>query len=60
MPYGRPPYPAAHGLKGAPTVVGNGETFANVSAILQRGSAWFPLSARKGAGGARSSPFRAT
>lgn len=53
MPYGRPPYPAAHGLKGAPTVVGNGETFANVSAILQRGSAWFSAIGTEGSRGSK-------
>ncbi len=53
MPYGRPPYPAAHGLKGAPTVVGSGETFANVSAILQRGSAWFSAIGTEGSRGSK-------
>ena len=37
----RPPYPSARGLNGSPTVVNSAETLANVSAILQRGSAWF-------------------
>jgi NADH-quinone oxidoreductase subunit F len=33
-----PPFPAVHGLWGRPTVVNNLETWANVSAILQRGA----------------------
>ena len=41
MPYLRPPYPSARGLNGSPTVVNSAETLADVSAILQRGSAWF-------------------
>jgi len=41
MPYLRPPYPAQGGLKGSPTVVSSAETLADVSAILQRGAAWF-------------------
>jgi NADH:ubiquinone oxidoreductase subunit F (NADH-binding) len=37
----RPPYPTAHGLFGAPTVVNNVETLANVAWILERGAAAF-------------------
>jgi bidirectional [NiFe] hydrogenase diaphorase subunit len=40
-PRPRPPYPAASGLFGAPTLINNVETFANVPAIVARGGAWF-------------------
>jgi NADH:ubiquinone oxidoreductase subunit F (NADH-binding)/Pyruvate/2-oxoacid:ferredoxin oxidoreductase delta subunit len=41
MPRPRPPYPTDAGLFGKPTVINNVETFANVAAIIARGSAWF-------------------
>jgi len=41
MPLSRPPYPAARGLNGKPTVVNNAETLANVSAIMAKGADWF-------------------
>ena len=41
MPVPRPPFPAQSGLWGKPTNINNVETWANVSAILQRGSAWY-------------------
>jgi NADH-quinone oxidoreductase subunit F len=37
----RPPYPAISGLKGKPTCVNSAETLAHVSAILQKGAAWY-------------------
>ncbi len=37
----RPPYPAASGLWGKPTLINNVETFANVPTILRKGGAWF-------------------
>jgi bidirectional [NiFe] hydrogenase diaphorase subunit len=40
-PHPRPPYPAASGLWGLPTLINNVETFANVPAIVTRGAAWF-------------------
>jgi NADH:ubiquinone oxidoreductase subunit F (NADH-binding)/(2Fe-2S) ferredoxin/Pyruvate/2-oxoacid:ferredoxin oxidoreductase delta subunit len=40
-PRQRPPYPAQQGLWGKPTVINNVETWANVPAIIRRGSAWF-------------------
>jgi bidirectional [NiFe] hydrogenase diaphorase subunit len=40
-PRPRPPYPAQAGLWGAPTLLNNVETFANVPAIMQRGADWF-------------------
>ncbi len=41
MPRSRPPFPAQAGLWGKPTNINNVETWANVSAILQRGSQWY-------------------
>ncbi|MDZ7762955.1 MAG: hypothetical protein U5K00_00810 [Melioribacteraceae bacterium] len=41
MPIPRPPYPADSGLWGKPTIINNVETFANISAIINRGSKWF-------------------
>ncbi|MCR4393808.1 MAG: NADH-quinone oxidoreductase subunit NuoF, partial [Dehalococcoidales bacterium] len=41
MPTPRPPFPAQAGLWGKPTNINNVETWANVAAILQRGSEWF-------------------
>ncbi|MFH1982609.1 MAG: NADH-quinone oxidoreductase subunit NuoF [Pseudomonadota bacterium] len=40
-PRPRPPYPAESGLWGAPTLINNVETFANVPAIIRNGGAWF-------------------
>ncbi len=41
MPRSRPPFPAVSGLWGKPTNINNVETWANVSAILQKGGEWF-------------------
>ncbi len=40
-PTPRPPYPQEKGLWGAPTLINNVETFANIAPIINRGSAWF-------------------
>ncbi|MBK8190354.1 MAG: SLBB domain-containing protein [Vampirovibrionales bacterium] len=40
-PRPRPPYPTDCGLWGHPTVINNVETLSNVTAILQRGGAWY-------------------
>ncbi|HTN54181.1 MAG TPA: NADH-ubiquinone oxidoreductase-F iron-sulfur binding region domain-containing protein, partial [Anaeromyxobacter sp.] len=39
-PRPRPPYPAVSGLWGAPTLINNVETLANVPTIVRRGGAW--------------------
>ena len=39
-PRPRPPYPAAAGLWGLPTLINNVETFANVPQVVDRGGAW--------------------
>ncbi len=41
QPRPRPPYPAERGLWGHPTLINNVETFANISAIINRGADWF-------------------
>ncbi|NJN15609.1 MAG: NADH-quinone oxidoreductase subunit L [Oscillochloris sp.] len=41
QPRPRPPYPAERGLWGCPTLINNVETFANITAILDRGPEWF-------------------
>jgi len=41
VPRPRPPYPAASGLWGYPTLINNVETFANIPGIVKRGAAWF-------------------
>jgi bidirectional [NiFe] hydrogenase diaphorase subunit len=40
-PRPRPPFPAASGLWGCPTLINNVETFANVPTIIRKGAAWF-------------------
>ena len=40
-PRPRPPFPAQHGLYGAPTNINNVETWYNVAPIVARGPAWF-------------------
>jgi len=40
-PSRKPPYPAAEGLNGKPTIVNNVETFANIPAIILKGADWF-------------------
>ncbi len=41
QPRPRPPYPPESGLWGAPTLINNVETFANVPAIVANGAEWF-------------------
>jgi bidirectional [NiFe] hydrogenase diaphorase subunit len=40
-PKPRPPYPAASGLWGKPTLINNVETFANIAPIIRKGGKWF-------------------
>jgi bidirectional [NiFe] hydrogenase diaphorase subunit len=40
-PRPRPPYPPEKGLWGAPTLINNVETFANIAPILRKGGAWY-------------------
>ncbi|MBK9715497.1 MAG: SLBB domain-containing protein [Kouleothrix sp.] len=41
VPSPRPPYPADQGLWGAPTLINNVETIANIPPIVRSGGAWF-------------------
>ena len=41
QPRQRPPYPPEAGLWGAPTLINNVETFANIPTIVERGGEWF-------------------
>jgi NADH-quinone oxidoreductase subunit F len=49
----KPPFPAVVGLFGAPTVVNNVETLANVPAIIDRGADWFASLGTEKSGGTR-------
>ena len=40
-PRPRPPFPAESGLWGCPTLINNVESFANISAIINKGGAWY-------------------
>ncbi|HUN76267.1 MAG TPA: NADH-quinone oxidoreductase subunit NuoF [Steroidobacteraceae bacterium] len=40
-PRSKPPFPANHGLYGAPTTVNNTQSYASVPTILRRGPEWF-------------------
>nr|HOX22965.1 NADH-ubiquinone oxidoreductase-F iron-sulfur binding region domain-containing protein [Elusimicrobiales bacterium] len=53
MPRLRPPYPAARGLFGKPTVINNVETFANVPEILGRGPTAFAAIGTKNSKGTK-------
>jgi len=41
MSRNKPPFPAAKGLWGKPTIINNVETLANVPAVLNQGAKWF-------------------
>lgn len=41
IPRIRPPYPSTAGLWGAPTVINNVETMANIPSIINKGAAWY-------------------
>jgi bidirectional [NiFe] hydrogenase diaphorase subunit len=41
VPRPRPPFPAQEGLYGAPTLINNVETFANIPPILRNGGDWY-------------------
>ena len=41
FPRRKPPFPAEHGVHGAPTIVNNTETLAHVPGILRNGGEWY-------------------
>ncbi|MEE7560921.1 NADH-quinone oxidoreductase subunit F, partial [Xanthomonas sp. Kuri4-2] len=41
FPRRKPPFPAQSGVAGAPTLINNTETFANVPHIVRHGAAWY-------------------
>ena len=41
QPHARPPYPAASGLWGKPTLINNVETYANIASVVLHGGAWY-------------------
>jgi bidirectional [NiFe] hydrogenase diaphorase subunit len=41
QPRPRPPYPAQQGLWGAPTLINNVETYANIAPIIRNGGQWY-------------------
>jgi NADH-quinone oxidoreductase subunit F len=41
FPRRKPPFPAEHGVHGAPTIVNNTETLAHVPGILRHGAQWY-------------------
>ena len=41
FPRRKPPFPAQHGVHGAPTIVNNTETLAHVPGILRNGAQWY-------------------
>ena len=47
----KPPFPAQHGLYGAPTTVNNTQTIASVPAIMRKGASWFSGLGVEGSGG---------
>jgi NADH-quinone oxidoreductase subunit F len=53
MPLIRPPYPAARGLHGAPTVVQNGETLAHVAWIVAHSPEAFASTGTEGSRGTK-------
>ncbi|MEB3266532.1 MAG: NADH-ubiquinone oxidoreductase-F iron-sulfur binding region domain-containing protein [Cyanobacteriota bacterium] len=52
-PRPRPPYPAQHGLGGAPTLINNVETLAALPAILREGGAWYAAMGQEGSRGTK-------
>ncbi|MDA3809183.1 MAG: NADH-quinone oxidoreductase subunit NuoF [Spirochaetaceae bacterium] len=53
MPIPKPPFPAAKGLFGKPTVINNVETFANIPVIISKGGDWFAQFGTEGSKGTK-------
>jgi NADH-quinone oxidoreductase subunit F len=54
MPRPRPPFPATSGLWGKPTNINNVETWAHVSAIMQKGADWWSQYGTQGSKGTKT------
>ena len=54
MPRSRPPFPAQSGLWGKPTNINNVETWANVSAILEKSGEWYAGFGTEGSKGTKT------
>ena len=52
-PRPRPPFPAVKGLFGAPTILNNVETFANIPRIILNGPEWFSSIGTEGSKGTK-------
>ena len=53
MPIPKPPFPAAKGLFGKPTVINNVETYANIPVIISKGGDWFSQFGTEGSKGTK-------
>ncbi|MDR1727857.1 MAG: FAD-dependent oxidoreductase [Acidobacteriota bacterium] len=53
MPRPRPPFPAASGLFGKPTIINNVETLSNLPVILDRGAEWYAAMGTAGSKGTK-------
>ncbi|MBN2658195.1 MAG: NADH-quinone oxidoreductase subunit NuoF [Spirochaetales bacterium] len=53
MPIPKPPFPAAKGLFGKPTVINNVETYANIPVIISKGGDWFARYGTEGSKGTK-------
>ena len=53
VPRAKPPYPQVSGLWGAPTIVNNVETVANIPNILKNGAEWYRSLGRNGGVGTK-------
>jgi NADH-quinone oxidoreductase subunit F len=53
MPRPRPPFPAAQGLFGKPTIINNVETLSNLPIILDHGAEWYASMGTEGSKGTK-------
>ncbi len=53
MPRNKPPFPAAKGLWGKPTIINNVETLANIPTIIRKGPEWFRSIGTEGSPGTK-------
>ena len=53
IPRLRPPFPTERGLWGAPTMINNVETLANIPTIMRKGAAWYSAIGTEGNAGTK-------